>query len=45
MKKVMIGILILIPVLIVFIVAMVSSIVSLQAWIAVDDVVLIYKGG
>ena len=45
MKKVMIGILILIPVLIVFIVAMVSSIVSLQAWIAVDDVELTYKGG
>ena len=41
----MIGILILIPVLIVFIVAMVSSIVSLQAWIAVDDVELTYKGG
>ena len=41
----MIGILILIPVLIVLIVAMVSSIVSLQAWIAVDDVELTYKGG
>ncbi len=45
MKKVMIGILILIPVLIVLIVAMVSSIVSLQAWIAVDSVELTYKGG
>ena len=41
----MIGILILIPVLIVLIVAMVSSIVSLQAWIAVDDIELTYKGG
>ncbi len=45
MKKVMIGILILIPVLIVLVVAMVSSIVSLQAWIAVDDIELTYKGG
>ncbi len=40
----MIGILILIPVLIMLIVAMVSSIVSLQAWIAVDDIELTYKG-
>ena len=43
MKKVMISILILIPVLIMFIVAMVSNIVSLQAWIAVDSIELLYK--
>ena len=44
MKKAMIGILILIPVLIMVVVAMVSSIVSLQAWIAVDSIELTYKG-
>lgn len=44
MKKVMIGILILIPIIIVFIVAMVSMIVSMQAWIAVEDLQLVYKG-
>ena len=43
MKKVMISILILIPVLIMLIVAMVSNIVSLQAWIAVDSIDLMYK--
>ena len=44
MKKVMIGILILIPIIIVFIVAMVSAIVSTQAWISVEDLQLRYKG-
>ncbi len=43
MKKVMIGILIFIPILIVLIVAMVTSIVSITAWIGVDDVYLYYK--
>lgn len=44
MKKVMIGILILIPIIIVFIVAMVSAIVSTQAWISVEDLKLQIKG-
>ncbi len=44
MKKVMIGILILIPIIIVLIVAMVSMIVSTQAWIAVEDLQLVWKG-
>lgn len=43
MKKVMIGILILIPIIILFVVAMVSSIVSTGAWIAVEDLQLYYK--
>ena len=43
MKKVMIGILILIPVLILLVVAAVSSILSLAAWIAVDNMTLISK--
>ncbi len=40
----MIGILILIPIIIVFIVAMVSAIVSTQAWISVEDLKLQLKG-
>ncbi len=40
----MIGILILIPIIIVFIVAMVSAIVSTQAWISVEDLKLQIKG-
>lgn len=43
MKKVMIGILILIPIIILFVVAMVSSIISGAAWIAVEDLQLYYK--
>ncbi len=43
MKKVMVGILILIPILILFIVAMVSSIISMQAWISVEDIQLTEK--
>ena len=44
MKKVMIGILILIPILILIIVALVSNIISIQAWISVENVSLHYKG-
>ena len=43
MKKVMIGILILIPIIILLVVAMVSSIVSAQAHIAVENIELKYK--
>lgn len=43
MKKVMIGILILIPIIVLFIVAMVSSIVTRDAWIAVEDIEVYYK--
>ena len=43
MKKVMVGILILIPILILFIVAMVSNIISMQAWISVEDIQLTEK--
>ncbi|MDE7372817.1 MAG: hypothetical protein K2N18_02010, partial [Clostridia bacterium] len=43
MKKVMIGILILIPVLILVIIAAVSSILKMAAWIAVDDISVVYK--
>ncbi len=41
----MVGVLILIPVLILLIVAAVSNILSLAAWIAVDDMRLTYKNG
>lgn len=44
MKKVMIGILIIIPIVIVLVVAAVSQIVSMQAWIAVDDFSIKAKG-
>ena len=44
MKKVMIGILVLIPIIIMLLVAMVSAIVSTQAWISVEDILLKYKG-
>ncbi len=44
MKKVMIGILILIPIIILLVVAMVSTIVSAQAHIAVEKIDLKYKG-
>jgi len=44
MKKVMIGILVLIPIIILLLVAMVSAIVSTQAWISVEDIRLKYKG-
>ena len=44
MKKVMIGILILIPVLILLILAAVSKIISVAAWIAVDDFTIYEKG-
>lgn len=44
MKKVMIGILILIPIIILLIVALVTNIVSLNAHIAVEDLQLTYKG-
>ena len=40
MKKVMIGILVIIPVIIVLVVAMVSLFVSMSAHIAVDDITL-----
>lgn len=43
MKKVMIGILILIPIIILLVVAMVSSIVSAQTHIAVENIELKYK--
>ncbi len=43
MKKVMVGILILIPIIILLVVAMVSSIVSAQAHIAVENIELKYK--
>lgn len=43
MKKVMIGILILIPIIVLFIVAMVSSIVEREAWIAVEGLEVYYK--
>lgn len=43
MKKVMIGILILIPVLILLIVAAVSTLISKVAWIAVDNIALLDK--
>ncbi len=43
MKKVMVGILILIPVIILVVVALVSTIISLQAWIAVEDMQIYYK--
>lgn len=43
MKKVMIGILILIPIIILLVVAMVSTIVSAQAHIAVEEIQLKYK--
>ena len=43
MKKVMIGILILIPVLILVIVAAVSNFLKIAAWIAVDDISVVYK--
>lgn len=39
----MVGILILIPILILFIVAMVSNIISMQAWISVEDIQLTEK--
>ena len=44
MKKVMIGLLILIPILILLSVALVTNIVSLNAHIAVEDLILSYKG-
>lgn len=44
MKKVMIGILILIPIIVLVVVALVSVIVSLNAHIAVEDLQLRYKG-
>ncbi len=44
MKKVMIGILILIPIIVLVVVALVSVIVSVNAHIAVEDLQLRYKG-
>jgi len=43
MKKVMIGILILIPILILVIVVAVSNLLQIAAWIAVDDIAVIDK--
>ncbi len=43
MKKVMIGILILIPIIVLVVVALVSTIISLQAWIAVEDMDVYHK--
>lgn len=43
MKKVMIGILILIPIIVLVVVALVSVIVSVNAHIAVEDLQLRYK--
>lgn len=43
MKKVLLGILTLIPVIVLLVVAMVSNIVALQAHISVEDVVLRLK--
>lgn len=44
MKKVMIGILILIPIIILFVVALVSSFLEMHAWISVEDMKLYYAG-
>ena len=43
MKKVLIGILILIPIFILLVVALVSNLIQLQAWIAVEDLSVTYK--
>lgn len=43
MKKVLIGILILIPIFILLVVALVSDLIHLQAWIAVEDLFVTYK--
>lgn len=45
MKKVMIGVLIVIPILILLVVAMVSTILSVQAWVAVEDLTVTINGG
>lgn len=45
MKKVMMGILVVIPIIILLIVAAVSRIVSVQAWIAVEDMTVSLKSG
>ena len=45
MKKVMIGILILIPIIVLVVVALVSVIVSVNAHIAVEDLQLLDKNG
>ncbi len=44
MKKVMIGILILIPIIILLIVAIVANLVATVAWVAVEDITLYAKG-
>lgn len=44
MKKVLIGILILIPIIILLVVALVSNMLQLQAWIAVTDMAVTLKG-
>lgn len=44
MKKVLIGILILIPIIILLVVALVTNLLQLQAWIAVDDLLINEKG-
>ncbi len=43
MKKVLIGILILIPIIILLVVALVTNLLQLQAWIAVEDLAVNYK--
>ncbi len=43
MKKVLIGILILIPIIILLIIALVTNLLSIEAWVAVDDIKLIFK--
>lgn len=45
MKKVMVGILILIPVIILLIVIAVSNFLQMAAWIAVDDIAILDKSG
>lgn len=45
MKKVMVGILILIPVIILLIVVAVSNFLQMAAWIAVDDISVLDKAG
>lgn len=44
MKKVLIGILILIPIIILLVVALVTNMLQLQAWIAVTDMTVTIKG-
>ena len=43
MKKVLIGILILIPIIILLVVALVTNLLQLQVWIAVEDMTVTQK--